>query len=349
MTSGPEAATGAGPVRFRLLTPDNWYVLDLDPVTRNGSIGRLVERRFGRTDDPRLVQARRDLTALLRGAARDAADNGAVYAALMDLLVADDTGEQVALSASLIAVVAPAPTDPDGNVLTDPAALAVAMIAGELADVLSDADDARSAAEAGAPRPPGVDDARSAAEASAPRPPGVDDARSAAEAGAPRPPGVDDAGAAPEACAPGSPNDALSVAGALVPEPRSAGADGAPVTGGQTYAGGGARSADADGRSVAGGRASGAADVAASDVDGRPAVVELPTGPAVRLSRIGGSGPIGAAGGDVPSVQVQYFLPVPDSEQILILTFGTPNRNLRAEFEELFGQIAGSLSWEWDG
>jgi hypothetical protein len=255
MTSGPEAATG--PVRFRLLTPDNWYVLDLDPVTRNGSIGRLVEQRFGRTDDPRLVQARRDLTALLRGAARDAADNGAVYAALMDLLVADDAGEQVALSASLIAVVAPAPTDPDGNVLTDPAALALAMVAGQLADVLSDVDGAGAAAKPGGSSPSDVD------------------------------------------------GDGAGAAGG-VPEPRS------------------------------------------SDVDSRPAVVELPTGPAVRLSRIGDSGPIGTAGGNVPSVQVQYFLPVPDGERILILTFGTPNRNLRAEFEELFGQIAGSLSWEWD-
>jgi hypothetical protein len=232
MTSGPEAAAaGIGPVRFRLLTPDNWYVLDLDPVTRNASIGRLVERRFGKTDDPRLLQARRDLTALLRGAARDAADNGAIYAALMDLLVADDTGEPTALSASLVAVAAPAPTDPDGNVLTDPAALAVAMLAGELA-ALSDVDDATAAGQ--------------------------------------------------------------------------------------------------------------------SDVEGRPEVVELAAGPAVRLSRIGDSGPVGGSGAGVSSVQVQYFLPVPDSEQVLILTFGTPNRNLRAEFEELFGQIAGSLSWEWE-
>jgi hypothetical protein len=230
MTSGPDATT-AGPVRFRLLTPDNWYVLDLDPTTRNASIGRLVEERFGRTDDPRLVQARRDLTALLRGAARDAADSGAIYAALMDLLVADGSGEPVALSASLVAVVAPAPTDADGNVLTDPAALAVAMIAGELAEVMADESE-------------------------------VDSERP-------------------------------------------------------------------------------------SEEDDRPQVVELPTGAAVRLSRIGDSGPIGGSGGNVPSVQVQYFLPVPDSEQILILTFGTPNRNLRTEFEELFGQIAGSLSWEY--
>jgi hypothetical protein len=257
MTSGPEAtATGAGPVRFRLLTPDNWYVLDLDPVTRNASIGRLVQRRFGRADDPRLLQARRDLTALLRGAARDAADNGAIYAALMDLLVADDTGEPTALSASLVVVAAPAPTDPDGTVLTDPAALAVALLAGELAAVLSDVDDA-------GPVPAPRSD--------------VDDAYP-------------------------------------VPDPRS----------------------DVDG-----------AAAGPSGVDSRPEVVELAVGPAVRLSRIGDSGPIGGSGGGVPSVQVQYFLPVPDSEQVLILTFGTPNRNLRPEFEELFGQIAGSLSWEW--
>ncbi|HVQ96386.1 MAG TPA: hypothetical protein VMU51_35535, partial [Mycobacteriales bacterium] len=116
------------PADFRILTPANWYVLDLNPTTRTASIARLVEQRFGPTDDPRLVQARRELTALLRGAARDAADNGAVYAALMDTLV-----DGAALSASLLAVIGPAPVDEDGNVVTDPAALSATLLAGELA------------------------------------------------------------------------------------------------------------------------------------------------------------------------------------------------------------------------
>lgn len=151
-SSGGGDRPGFGPRDFRLLTPANWYVLDLAPATRAASIARLVEERFGRTDDPRLVQAKRELTALLRGAARDAERNGAIYAALMDTLVAG-----VALSASLIAVVGAAPADEHGNPVTDPAALSALLLAGELAAALDAATAPAGGTGRAGPTPSTVD------------------------------------------------------------------------------------------------------------------------------------------------------------------------------------------------
>jgi hypothetical protein len=249
----------AGPVDFRILTPANWYVLDLNPNTRTASIARLVEQRFGPTDDPRLVQARRELTALLRGAARDAAEHGAVYAALMDALV-----EGTALSASLLAVVGPAPLDEDGNVVTDPAALSATLLAGELATAAGIA-----------------------------------------------------AGDEP-----------LGSAGQLAGSGHPAGVDLSPAAGpGDT--------ADA-------------ADTAGSAGDSRTEIVELPAGPAVRLRRQTDSGLAGATGQTVPAAETQYFLPIPATDRMLVLTFATPNLGFRTEFEELFDRIAETLRWQWE-
>lgn len=222
-TGVPPAADSGGPVDFRLLTPANWYVLDLNPATRSGSLARLVESRFGATDDPRLVQARRELTAVLRGAAREAEESGAVYAALMDTMISD-----VALSASVLAVVGPAPTDDDGNVVTDPRALSATLLAAELTSIVDSAT--------GTPPEAGDDSAE---------------------------------------------------------------------------------------------------------------IVELPAGPAVRLRRATDTGLAGSTGETAKAAETQYFLPVPRSDQLLVLTFATPNVDFRTDFDELFDRIAETVEWQW--
>jgi hypothetical protein len=245
------------PADFRVLTPGNWYVLDLNPATRTASIARLVEERFGRADDPRLVQARRELTALLRGAARDAADSGAVYAAMMDALVGD-----TALSASLVAVIGPAPLDDDGNAVTDPAALSATLLAGELASAVG--------AALGDPTPTGT--------------PGSADTL----------PTVD-----------------LTVAVSAEP----------PVPNGTA--------------------------APAPDRD-TTEIVELPAGPAVRLRRRTDSGLAGTGGETAQAAETQYFVPVPATDRMLVLTFATPNLGFRSEFEELFDRMAETLQWQWE-
>jgi hypothetical protein len=240
------------PADFRILTPANWYVLDLNPTTRTASIARLVEQRFGPTDEPRLVQARRELTALLRGAARDAADNGAVYAALMDALV-----DGAALSASLLAVIGPAPVDEDGNVVTDPAALSATLLAGELAGAVEAA-----IAGDGPDGPVAVD--------LTPDPPLIPDRSQPEEATEPA------------------------------------------VTAGATE------------------------------------IVELPAGPAVRLRRRTDSELAGTTGETAVAAETQYFVPIPATDRMLVLTFATPNVGFHAEFEELFDRMAETLQWQWE-
>jgi hypothetical protein len=220
------------PGDFRIVTPSNWYVLDLDPATRDTAIARLVERRFGAGDDPQMTRARGELTELLRGAARDAQENGAAYAAVMNVLV-----DGVPLSASLIAVRADAPLDEDGNAVTDPAALSELLLATELAEAVEAAF-----------RPPAAED-----------------------------PTAEDSPAADTATDPAADDEA-------------------------------------------------------------PEIVELPAGPAIRRRRIIG----GAA-------ETQYVLPVPDSAQMLVLTFATPDVGFRWHFEDVFDRIARSLEWQTEG
>jgi hypothetical protein len=267
----------AGPVDFRILTPANWYVLDLNPGTRNSSIARLVEQRFGPVDDPRLVQARREMTALLRGAARDAADNGAVYAALMDALV-----EGTALSASLLAVVGPAPLDEDGNVITDPGALSATLLASELAAAVDAA--------------------------------------------------IDPAG------------DGTASGDGTAGGDRAADRDLATS--------GGSAAVDLGGNGTAGGDGTAAGDddgtAAGDDRAGRSEIVELPAGPAVRLRRRTDSGLAGTTGQTVPAAETQYFVPIPATDRLLVLTFATPNVGFHAEFDELFDRMAETLRWQWE-
>jgi hypothetical protein len=108
--------------RFTLTVPATWYALDLDARTRTDSIARLVEERLGPTPTPELRQLRRELTATLRQYARQAANNGAAYAALMYQVV-----DGIPLSASLLIAYTAAPRDPAGQPARTPADLGAAL------------------------------------------------------------------------------------------------------------------------------------------------------------------------------------------------------------------------------
>jgi hypothetical protein len=123
---------------FTVAVPANWYQLDLDPRTRTGTIAKLVEDRLGATRTPLMRQLRRELTAMLRQYARQAASHGAIYAALMDQVV-----EGLSLSASLVIAVGEAPRDAADEPVLDPAGLGRVMAG------LTDDSDAEVA-----PRPP---------------------------------------------------------------------------------------------------------------------------------------------------------------------------------------------------
>jgi hypothetical protein len=102
------------PPRFTITVPANWYPLDLDPRTRTDSIARLVESRVGSSREPAVRQLRRELTAMLRQYARQAASHHATYAALMYQVV-----DGVPLSASLVIACGLAPSGDVGAVLAD--------------------------------------------------------------------------------------------------------------------------------------------------------------------------------------------------------------------------------------
>jgi hypothetical protein len=122
---------------FTVSVPANWYQLDLDPRTRTETIATLVEERLGDNRTPVMRQLRRELTAMLRQYARQAASHGAIYAALMDQVV-----EGLSLSASLVIAVGEAPRDSADEPVLDPAELGRVMAA------LSDDSDAEAPADA---------------------------------------------------------------------------------------------------------------------------------------------------------------------------------------------------------
>lgn len=74
-------------------------------------------------------------------------------------------------------------------------------------------------------------------------------------------------------------------------------------------------------------------------------VVDLPAGRAVRVSGdITISDP--AWDGEVPARLRRYFVPVPGQSRIALLSFLTPNLELRDAFDEVFDAIAESLGFD---
>lgn len=89
-----------------------------------------------------------------------------------------------------------------------------------------------------------------------------------------------------------------------------------------------------------------------SDGQADVSVVELPSGTAVRVRRATGQpdqpAPAGAPGSTdqvLPSVTVDYQVPVPGTDQSLLLTFSTPLVQIAEAMVELFDAVAGSLQW----
>ncbi|MFD8811177.1 hypothetical protein ACFV23_06750 [Streptomyces sp. NPDC059627] len=89
-----------------------------------------------------------------------------------------------------------------------------------------------------------------------------------------------------------------------------------------------------------------------ADMDAETTVVELAAGTAVRVRRVTGqpntpppAGAPGRADEVLPSVTVDYQLPVPGTAAQLLLTFSTPLLQIADAMVELFDAVAGSLTW----
>jgi len=80
-----------------------------------------------------------------------------------------------------------------------------------------------------------------------------------------------------------------------------------------------------------------------------PAAVEvrhLPAGTAVRLSGLRETDVPGATGALISSA-LQYYIPVPGTEAVALLSFSTPVVALTELFERLFDAIAASFEFQW--
>lgn len=89
-----------------------------------------------------------------------------------------------------------------------------------------------------------------------------------------------------------------------------------------------------------------------SDQKAEVAVVELAAGKAVRVRRATGgpdqtppAGLPGKADEALPSVTLDYQLPVPGTGAHLLMTFSTPLVQIADAMVELFDAVAGSLTW----
>jgi len=98
-------ASAAG---FAIAVPDSWFELDVRPATRDATIGLLVESRI--RDQPEMWEHRAELVKVLRRAARDAWESGAVYCACFAMVV-----EEALIPGSLTVSVIPPP--PSGAAL----------------------------------------------------------------------------------------------------------------------------------------------------------------------------------------------------------------------------------------
>jgi hypothetical protein len=74
---------------------------------------------------------------------------------------------------------------------------------------------------------------------------------------------------------------------------------------------------------------------------------ELRAGWSVRARRRMSVEPPGLEGHPVEVESVQYFVPLPGSTDLVLLSFSTPNLGLADAMVELFDAMAESLQWRW--
>jgi hypothetical protein len=77
------------------------------------------------------------------------------------------------------------------------------------------------------------------------------------------------------------------------------------------------------------------------------ATKELRAGWSLRARRRTSIEPPGLEGHPVEVESVQYFVPLPGSTDLVLLSFSTPNLGLAEPMVELFDAIAESLQWRW--
>jgi hypothetical protein len=77
-------------------------------------------------------------------------------------------------------------------------------------------------------------------------------------------------------------------------------------------------------------------------------VAEIPTGSVVRLQGLQ-EGDVGGLATGVVTLVVQYFVPVPGTPSLAVLTFTTPTLALAEPFTALFDTMAENFSFEWSG
>ena len=89
-----------------------------------------------------------------------------------------------------------------------------------------------------------------------------------------------------------------------------------------------------------------------ADPDAEATVTELAAGTTLRVRRLTGqpdtpapAGAPGSADEALPSVTVDYQVPVPGTAARLLLTFSTPLVQIADAMVELFDAVAGSLTW----
>ncbi|WP_413757644.1 hypothetical protein [Streptomyces sp. MMBL 11-3] len=80
---------------------------------------------------------------------------------------------------------------------------------------------------------------------------------------------------------------------------------------------------------------------------GETSRVRLPAaGPAVRRRRTERTREARRLGTEFEDTLVEYFVPVPDRDEVLMLTFSTPLEPIADAMAELFDAVAGTLRWQ---
>ncbi len=86
--------------------------------------------------------------------------------------------------------------------------------------------------------------------------------------------------------------------------------------------------------------------VAALAGSGEVELMTLPAGRAARLVRRERSKQSRKLGSEFEDTVVEYFVPVPDRDEVLMLTFSTPLEPIADAMVGLFDAVAGTLRWQ---